>query len=103
MWKSMWLRIAVLRHMEADRDRRRVAAADLEVDVAHRRIERARAGVGGCCRSAGRCRRRKRHAATARGVGAAPGRPRENITMRPMPFWNPGVSSASTKTGRVVP
>ena len=37
---------AVLRDVEADRDRGRVAVADLEVDVHHRRVERRLVGVG---------------------------------------------------------
>ena len=37
-------------------------------------------------------------------VGGAPGRAAcVNITIRPMPFWYPGVLSASTNTGRVAP
>ena len=80
--------IGMLRDVEADRHRGRVAVADLEIDVAHRRVECARIR-----------RRRSRHwegrcpvAETARGspgrVAGAHGRDAHpvNITITPTPF-----------------
>ena len=59
----------VLRDMEANRDRRRIAVADLEIDVAHRRIKRVGIGIGDVVVGRHRSRRRKRNAVP--GAGAA--------------------------------
>jgi hypothetical protein len=53
--------IGMLRHVKANRDGRRIAVADLEIDVAHRRIERVRSGVRDGIVGRHGARRRKRH------------------------------------------
>ncbi len=58
--------VAVLGDMETDRDGGRVAVADLEVDIAHGRIERARSGVGNGVVRGNAAGRRKRHSGVAR-------------------------------------
>ena len=57
--------IGVLGDVEADGDRGRVALADLEVDVAHRRVERAGVGVGDGVIGRHAARRRKWNAASS--------------------------------------
>ncbi len=66
---------AVLRDVEADGDRRRVAVADLEVDVHHRRVERGLVGVGDVVVRRDDAGRREGHPARRAG-GAALARPR---------------------------
>ena len=93
--------IGVLRDMKADGDRRRIAVADFEIDVAHRRIEcaalaSAMSSFGGTVPGGGNGTRLPERRIAA---GRAP----VNITMTPTPVWKPGVLSASTKTGRVAP
>src|SRR5436309_1226106 len=56
---------AVLRDVEADRDRRRIAPPDREVDVGHTRIERALVGIGNPLVRRDAAGWRKRHAAAA--------------------------------------
>jgi hypothetical protein len=53
---------AVLRDMEADRDRGGVAVADLEVDVRHRRVERRLVRAGDRVVRGHQAGRRERHA-----------------------------------------
>ena len=77
--------IIVLRAMEADADRACIALADLEIDVAHRRIEGAGIGVGDLGIGRHAAGRREGHA-ERRGVRAAswrwrPGRKPAKITM----------------------
>ena len=60
MEKSMWLRKECWAAVEANGDRARVARADLEIDIADRRIESAGVGVGNIGRMGG---------TTPRGVG----------------------------------
>src|SRR4029453_1875973 len=67
--------IAVLRHVEAGGDPGGVPGADLEVDVAHRRVEGDRAGIGDVVTGRHAAGRRERHAGVARGGGGPGGGP----------------------------
>ena len=70
------LQVGVLGGMEANRRRAFVARADRDVDVAHRRIERARVGVGDVVverHAAGRRERRLAREGRRRRLDAAPG------------------------------
>ena len=71
----------VLRHVKADRNRRRIAVADFEIDIAHRRIERPRVGIGDGAILRHAIRRRERHAEpTAPGAPGAESRERHHRT-----------------------
>ena len=76
MRKSMWARKRVLRVRAAHADRTRVALADLDVDVAHRRVERAGAGIGRTAVAPPRCRPRRGERLPARRAAGAPVRRR---------------------------
>ena len=74
--------------METDGDRGRVGVANLEVDVAHCRIEGARTGIGNGRRFGGTLPGggNGTRVLPGGGPGTRSTRPDVNITMRPMPF-----------------